>query len=78
MFCYAYDYEEYIKTRKLYFDIRKMLPGGMMSEEELLSTIKSGNYTEFDSQWQKFRNDYVSEYGRATELCLNKIAEEIQ
>ena len=78
MFCYAYDYDEYIKTRKLYFDIRKMLPGGMMNEEELLITIKSGNYAAFESQWQKFRDDYVSEYGRATELCLNKIAEEIQ
>ena len=78
MFCYAYDYEEYIKIRKLYFDIRKMIPGGMMSEEELLETIKNGQYSGFESQWKKFRDDYVSEYGRATELCLNKIAEEIQ
>lgn len=77
MFCYAYDYEEYIKTRELYFDIRKTLPGGMMDEEELLETVKSGSYSEFEGMWKTFRNDYVSEYGRATEICLNKIAEEI-
>ena len=78
MFCYAYDYDEYIKTRKLYFDIRKMIPGGMMSEQELLGTIKSGYYSEYETLWQQFRDDYVSEYGRATEICLNKIAEEIK
>ena len=78
MFCYAYDYNDYIKDRNLYFDIRKVLPGGMMSEDKLLKTIKTGGFSEFESLWDKFRDDYVSEYGRATVLCLNKIIEAIQ
>ncbi|MBR6189503.1 MAG: CDP-glycerol glycerophosphotransferase family protein [Prevotella sp.] len=73
MFCYAYDYNEYIKTRELYFDIRQALPGGMMTEDELLSAIKSETYQDFKSQWDKFRKDYVSEFGHSTKMCIDKI-----
>lgn len=73
MFCYAYDYDEYIKTRELYFDIRQALPGGMMKEEELLTTIKSGSYQDFETQWDQFRKDYVSEFGHSTKMCIDKI-----
>lgn len=73
MFCYAYDYDEYIKTRELYFDIRQALPGGMMTEDELLSAIKSGAYQDYESQWDKFREDYVSEFGHSTKMCIDKI-----
>lgn len=73
MFCYAYDYDEYIKTRDLYFDIRQALPGGMMTEEELLTAIKSGSYQDFESQWDSFRKDYVSEFGHSTKMCIDKI-----
>ena len=48
-----------------------------MSEQVLLETIKSGQYSEYETMWQQFRDVYVSEYGKATETCLNKIAEEI-
>ena len=78
MFCYAYDYEDYIKHRQLYFDIRKMIPGGLMKEEDLLNTIKSGSYEIFESQWNQFRKDYVSEYGNATEKCLDTIFNNIK
>lgn len=73
MFCYAYDYDEYIKTRDLYFDIRQALPGGMMTEEELLTSVKSGLYQDFESQWDQFRKDYVSEFGHSTKMCIDKI-----
>ena len=78
MFCYAYDYDEYIKTRELYFDIRKELPGGMLNEEDLLHVIKTGCYSEFDNQWQSFRDNYVAEYGHSTEKCLDRIFDEIR
>lgn len=78
MFCYAYDYDEYVKTRKLYFDIRKALPGGMMSEEELLYSIRTGSYKEFNRQWDTFRKDYVAVFGKATDMCLNRIYNSIK
>ena len=78
MFCYAYDYDEYVKTRKLYFDIRKALPGGMMSEEELLYSIRTGSYKEFNRQWDTFRKDYVAIFGKATDMCLNRIYNSIK
>lgn len=78
MFCYAYDYDEYIKTRELYFDIRQVLPGGMMSENELLTAIKSGLYQDFETQWKQFRKDYVSEFGHSTQMCIDKIFSNIQ
>ena len=77
MFCFAYDYEEYIKTRQLYFDIRKELPGGLMTEAELLESISRKDYKPFESMLDSFRKRYVSEYGHSTELCLNNIIQHI-
>ena len=77
MFCYAYDYEEYTKSRKLYFDIRKEIPGGLMNEDELINYIKNGNRDEIMKQTTTFRNKYITVYGDATESCLNIIANAI-
>lgn len=78
MFCYAYDYDEYTKSRKLYFDIRKEIPGGMMNEEELIDYIKNGNMEDIMRQITAFRNKYITVYGNATESCLNLIANAIK
>ena len=78
MFCYAYDYDEYTKSRKLYFDIRKEIPGGMMNEEELIDYIKNGRRDEIMKQTTAFRNKYITVYGNATESCLNIIANAIK
>ncbi len=77
MFCYAYDFEEYIKNRELNCNVREVLPGGYMDENELLQTIKEGQFEKYQVLWENFRKDYVSEYGHATEICLNKIYDEI-
>lgn len=76
MFCYGYDYDDYINKRQLYFDIRKELPGGLLDEEGLLYLIKN-NPPEVMEQVNKFREKYVTIYGHATEICLDKIYEEI-
>lgn len=77
MYCFAYDYEEYVKVRSLYFDIRDMIPGGHLAEEDLLDSIKKG-ITESDSSLlKKFKEDYVAVYGNATEKCLDVIYKNI-
>lgn len=76
MYCYAYDYEEYIVKRPLYFDIRKELPGGMLDEEGLLACVKSPSDDDLKLV-KHFREKYVTVYGNATSLCLDRIINEI-
>ena len=78
MFCYAYDYEDYVKTRGLYFDVRENLPGGYMNEDELLQYIKEGNRVEILNKVKEFRGKYIQEYGHATETSLDIIYDNIK
>lgn len=78
MFCYAYDYEDYVATRGLYFDVREDLPGGYMNEDELLEYIKYGDMAEILRKVDVFRSKYIQEYGHATEKCLDLIYKNIQ
>lgn len=73
MFCFAYDYDEYIKLRGLYFDIRSELPGGYLTEDELLDYIKRGNKEEIMKTVHDFRAKYITVYGNATSQCLDII-----
>ena len=77
MFCYAYDYIEYTQDRGLYFDIRDYLPGGHMSEKELLEYIKNGDVSEIMEKVNSFKNKYITQYGHATEKCLDIICDNI-
>lgn len=77
MFCYAYDYVDYTKKRKLYFDIRDMIPGGHMSEEELLNYIRNGNEQEIMEKCDSFRKEHITEHGKATKMCLDIISKEL-
>ena len=78
MFCYAYDYDDYVKTRGLYFDVREDLPGGYMSEDELLNYIKNGDRNEILEKVATFRQKYITVFGHATETCLDIIYRNIQ
>lgn len=73
MFCYTYDYDEYMKSRGLYFDIRNELPGGSVTEIELFNIIKNTSKEEAISKTTAFRKKYACEYGHATEKCLENI-----
>jgi|SRR5699024_5492743 len=77
--CYTYDYEEYFTKRGLYFDIRTELPGGSISEDELLNIIKNVNQhkEEIIRLVKKFKNRYVEKYGDATFKALNNIYENL-
>ncbi len=77
MYCFAYDYDEYVKVRSLYFDVRDMIPGGRLAEDYLLETIKEGISERDSTLLKRFKDDYVAVYGHATECCLDKILEEI-
>lgn len=73
MFCYAYDYDDYNRTRGLYFDVRDALPGGHMNEDELINYIKNGDMNEIMAKVHEFRSKYIQAYGHATEKCLDLV-----
>ena len=73
MFCFAYDYEEYLSRRGLYVDIPNLLPGGSMSEKRFLNYFKTCNHDDVMEKVNKFRNKYISVYGNATSICLDTI-----
>lgn len=78
MFCYAYDYDDYVITRGLFFDVREDLPGGYMDEDQLLDYIKNGDIKEIMEKVDVFRNKYIQVYGNATDTCLNIIYQNIE
>ena len=71
MYCYAYDYDEYIKTRQLYMDIRKQLPSG--NETEIMNMIKNSDHSFEMGKVNKFKSIYVAEYGNATSKAVDNI-----
>lgn len=78
MLCYAYDFEEYTENRGMYFDIRKELPCKVVrTNEELFAEIKRvfELYNEMCEKTLKFQKKYVSEFGRASEMTCNYLAE---
>ena len=77
MFCYTYDYDEYIEKRGVYFDIRKELPGGSVSEDELLRLIITVPGDRVIERVRRFRDKYVECYGHATDALLDLIHQEL-
>lgn len=78
MYCFAYDYEEYIKHRGLYINLPEVLPGGIMNEDEFLQYFSSANNEEVMKKVNLFRGKYIQEYGHATEKSLDIIFQNIQ
>ena len=62
----------------MYVDVREELPGGSVSEEELLRTIKTLDWGSAINQVQAFRSKYVTAYGHATEGTVNALWELLQ
>jgi CDP-glycerol glycerophosphotransferase len=76
MLCYCYDYETYAEKRGMYFDIREWLPSAS-NEEELIRLIGNTDTTTRNEATIKFQQEYVTEYGHATEKSLDIIYEQL-
>lgn len=67
IFCFAYDYDKYIKERGTAYDLKKELPNGITTnEDELISAIKNCNYKLQTEKTRKFKNKHVEVYGNAS------------
>ena len=76
IFLFTYDYEDYERTRGLYFDIRKELPYAM-TEASLLDMIKNSDYSQVYKEVQHFQEKFATVYGNATENCIDVIYKNI-
>lgn len=74
IFCYAYDYDEYLAERGTYFDIDEKYPNkSCRTEDELLQRIKNVDYGAECAKTKQFRDVFI-QYGLgATEACINAI-----
>lgn len=75
---YAYDYEIYKQKRGMYIDVRQELPGGSISEDELLRIICEMDIQKVEEQVGKFRRKYVTAYGNATKKTVDELWELLQ
>lgn len=73
MLSYTYDYEKYAEQRGLYFDIREVLQGGAVTEDELLNKITELSYKESIKIVRSFREKYIEYFGNATKISLDTI-----
>lgn len=79
MFCFAYDYEEYVEKRGLYLDIEKELPCPIdKNEDELLFHISSIDYTKLKHNVENFKKKYVPNAGYASVRVVDEIVRRIE
>lgn len=79
MLCFAYDFDEYVNKRGLYFDIRDELScRSITNEDSLLKQIKSLNYIDQSRVTLDFRKKYVQVYGKASQQSLDVILQVVQ
>lgn len=71
---FAYDYDEYKKTRGLYIDLPSELPGGIVrTENEVIERIKTMDTAEECEKTKEFKEKYVPNGGNATEICVKAL-----
>lgn len=73
--CFAPDYDEYIKQRKLYFDIKNEYPFGVQTttEEVITKLVQIQNGDSKLDEFKKLREKYCVSGGHATETCIDKL-----
>lgn len=76
--CFGYDYEQYKRERGLYTDLNKELPSGVLkNEEEVLDKIKKLDFEFEGEKTTKFKKKYLEFGGRATQICVEKLLNNI-
>lgn len=73
--CFAYDYEDYRKTRGLYLDFEKAMPSGVKrTEQEVIEQILTMDYAgESKKSRDMIKNRLTYIGGHATEMCVEKL-----
>ncbi len=71
---FAYDLDDYKQSRGLYVDLPTELPCGIVkTEDEVISQIKSMDYSDSCKRVKLFKEKFVPVGGHATEMCVNAL-----
>lgn len=75
IFCYGYDYEEYMENRGTYNDLNTLFSHGVIqNEDELISQIKSIDYEkECSFTKERIKDRFIASYGNATEKATKLV-----
>jgi len=72
IFCFAYDYDEYLTKRGTYFDLNDKMPNPICkTEDELIERIKNLDYSQEIQNTKRFKAEFDQFGGKATDLCIN-------
>jgi len=78
MVCFAYDYDEYVRTRGINHEYYEGFPGGiLLNEDEAVDRIKQMDYTEECRKTAVFKTKLLSRGNNATEMCIATLAAKV-
>ena len=79
IFCFGYDYEEFLKQRGFYSDLETMFSKGVLrTQDELVNAIKTMNYCqECEFTKRNIKEKYLKAYGNAAEKAVKIIFNEL-
>jgi CDP-glycerol glycerophosphotransferase len=81
MYCFAYDYDEYMANRGMYMSLKDELPCTVhYKEDSLLDELLKFNDDKEEKikETIRFQQKYVTEYGSAAKKCCDEIARYLQ
>ena len=74
LFCYTYDYDEYLAERGVYFDMQAKYPNPpFKTETELLHAMKSMDLAEQKARTKRFRDEFIQYHDQATAACVKAL-----
>ena len=76
MYCYAYDYDDYMSNRGMYINLKNELPCSIhYDEDSLIEELSDIRVKEavLCQRTRIFQQKFVTEYGMASEKCCNYI-----
>ena len=77
MYCFAYDYDEYLDERGTYLQLKEEFQHSFCeSEEDLLRELMRYNMDkdQLVQEAIRFQEKYVTEFGSASEKCCDELA----
>lgn len=79
IYCFAYDYDEYISKRGMYMDLSKELPCKIhRNEDSLLDDILNGSTNKYQKELIDFQKKYATYCGNASKCVCDIILEEME
>lgn len=72
--CFAYDYDEYAKSRGLYIDFNKEMPNGVFKKQgDVIRHLREMDYADECNKSKLLKTKFTPIGGNATKMCVNAL-----